>query len=55
MIKKLNLKDSWIPIGMIFGCIIGVVLSPFLGPFSIAIGGGIGLLFGTIIYAMFES
>ncbi|NEU32607.1 hypothetical protein GN156_17945 [bacterium LRH843] len=45
--------DSSIPLGMLFGCAIGVILSMFF-PISLlstlSLGAGIGLLFGYFVY-----
>ncbi|MBM7713416.1 hypothetical protein MHB50_06095 [Siminovitchia sp. FSL H7-0308] len=51
------LIDSLIPLGMIFGCAIGVVFGIFFLDFlllTIVIGAGIGYLFGVIAYVMFS-
>ncbi len=48
--------DSLIPMGMIFGCAIGVILSIFF-PISIlytvSLGAGIGYLFGYFAYEIY--
>lgn len=52
-----DLIDSLIPLGMIFGCAIGVILGIFFSDFlllTIVIGAGIGYLFGVIAYVMFS-
>jgi len=53
-----NLIDSLIPIGMSFGCAIGVIVGMFLKPsflvFSVSIGTGMGYLFGVIAYGIYS-
>ena len=52
-----NLLDSLIPLGMIFGCVIGVIFSMFFSISllsAISLGSGIGLLFGYIAYEMYS-
>ena len=51
------LLDSLIPIGMLFGCIIGLIFGMFLPDFSllsISLGAGIGYLFGFFAYEMYS-
>lgn len=52
------LIDSLIPLGMIFGCAIGVIVNSFFEigflAFSISIGAGIGCLFGAIAYGIYN-
>jgi hypothetical protein len=52
-----NLLDSLIPLGMLFGCAIGIILSMFF-PISllstISLGAGIGLLFGYFAYEIYS-
>lgn len=56
--KNKDLIDSLIPLGMIFGGAIGVIIGMFFEPisqvFSIALGGGIGLLLGSIAYGFYS-
>ena len=51
-----NLLDSLIPLGMLFGCAVGVILSMFF-PISLlstlSLGAGIGLLFGYFAYEIY--
>ena len=53
-----NFLDSLIPLGMIFGCAVSVLLSIFF-PISlqstIALGAGIGLLFGYFAYEIYSN
>ncbi len=52
-----NILDSLIPLGMMIGCAIAILLGMFL-PFSllytIALGAGIGLLFGYFAYEIYS-
>ena len=52
-----NLLDSLIPLGMLFGCAAGVILSLFFS-FSLlstlTFGSGIGLLLGYFAYEMYS-
>ena len=52
-----NLLDSLIPLGMLFGCAVGVILSMFF-PISLlstlSLGAGIGLLFGYFAYEIYS-
>ncbi|WMT41418.1 hypothetical protein RE628_02360 [Paenibacillus sp. D2_2] len=49
--------DSLIPMGLIFGCAIGVIVGIFFKPsilvFTVSIGSGIGLLLGAIAYGIY--
>jgi hypothetical protein len=53
-----NLIDSLIPMGMIFGCAIGVIFGIFLKSsylvFTISLGTGIGYLFGITAYVIYS-
>ncbi|MFJ7935571.1 hypothetical protein [Sporosarcina sp. NPDC096371] len=51
------LLDSLIPLGMIFGCAIGIILSMFfpISPLTTgSLGAGIGYLFGFFAYEMYS-
>ena len=52
-----NLLDSLIPLGMLFGCAAGVILSLFFS-FSLlstlTFGSGVGLLLGYFAYEMYS-
>ena len=51
------LLDSFIPIGMLFGCIIGLIFGMFFPDFSllsISLGSGIGYLFGFFAYEIYS-
>lgn len=52
-----NLLDSIIPLGMLFGCSIGVIVSMFF-PISllpaVSLGAGIGLLCGYFAYEIYS-
>ncbi|MEC3155071.1 hypothetical protein P9Z94_03010 [Bacillus thuringiensis] len=55
--KAQLLLDSFIPIGMLFGCIIGLVFGMFFPDFSllsISLGSGIGYLFGFFAYEIYS-
>lgn len=55
--KAQLLLDSFIPIGMLFGCIIGLVFGMFSPDFSllsISLGSGIGYLFGFFAYEIYS-
>ncbi|PER17199.1 hypothetical protein CN912_25020 [Bacillus cereus] len=59
--KKSNeaqiLLDSFIPIGMLVGCIIGLIFGMFSPDFSllsISLGSGIGYLFGFFAYEIYS-
>lgn len=51
-------KNSLIPLGMIFGCAIGVVggiyFKPNSLPYTIGIGSGIGYFIGVIAYGIYS-
>ncbi|MBS4196318.1 hypothetical protein [Lederbergia citri] len=53
-----NFVDSFIPLGMIFGCAIGVIFGMFFKPsfqvFTVSIGAAIGYLFGIIAYGIYS-
>lgn len=52
-----NLLASLIPLGMLFGCGIGIVFSIFLSTSllsAVSIGTGIGLLFGYFAHEFFS-
>ncbi|WP_019850463.1 hypothetical protein [Desulfitobacterium sp. PCE1] len=53
-----DLMDSLIPMGMIFGCAIGVIIGMFFKPsflvFTIALGTGIGYLFGVAAFGIYS-
>lgn len=52
-----NILDSLIPLGMLFGCLIGVILSIFSPTSSlstVSLGAGIGLLFGYFAYVIYS-
>jgi len=56
-IRAQNVLDSLIPLGMIFGCTIGIIFSMFLSItllYGISLGAGIGLLFGYISYEIYS-
>ncbi|MFF1290605.1 hypothetical protein ACFVXR_23970 [Bacillus thuringiensis] len=51
------LLDSLIPIGMLLGCIIGLIFGMFSPDFSllsISLGSGIGYLFGFFAYEFYS-
>src|SRR5699024_521257 len=52
-----NLLDSFIPLGMLVGCIVGTILSVFLSysvlP-TLSLGAGIGLLCGYFAYELYS-
>ncbi|AOM09632.1 MULTISPECIES: hypothetical protein [Bacillus cereus group] len=51
------LLDSFIPIGMLVGCIIGLIFGMFSPDFSllsISLGSGIGYLFGFFAYKFYS-
>jgi hypothetical protein len=59
--KKSNgaqvLLDSLIPMGMLFGCAIGVIFGMFFSislVFTVSFGAGIGYLFGFFAYALYS-
>ncbi|HDX9578670.1 TPA: hypothetical protein ROX88_002213 [Bacillus pseudomycoides] len=53
-----DLIDSLIPIGMMFGCAIGVIFGMFFKPiflvFIVSLGTGIGYLFGVIAFGIYS-
>ena len=53
-----GLIDSLIPLGMTFGCAIGVIFGMFVEPsflvFTVSLGAGIGYLFGVIASAIYS-
>lgn len=52
-----NLLDSLIPLGMLFGCMFGVMVSMFFSTTllsTISLGAGIGLLFGYFAYEFYS-
>ncbi|MGE7882033.1 hypothetical protein [Bacillus sp. NPDC094077] len=52
-----NLLDSLIPMGMLFGCSIGVIVGLFFPIsllFTISLGAGIGYLFGFFAYEIYS-
>ncbi|ANP80201.1 hypothetical protein BAQ53_04860 [Bacillus sp. B25(2016b)] len=51
------LLDSFIPIGMLVGCIIGLIFGMFSPDFSllsVSLGAGIGYLFGFFAYGFYS-
>lgn len=51
------LLNSFIPLGMIIGCVIAVLLSSFFSIsllFTIGLGAGIGFLFGYFAYEFYS-
>lgn len=51
------LLDSLIPIGMLLGCLIGIIVgifSPDLLLLSVSLGSGIGYLFGFFAYEIYS-
>jgi len=52
------LIDSLIPLGMIFGCAIGVIFGMFFKPgfqvFTASLGAGIGYLVGVIAFGYYS-
>ncbi|MDA1667639.1 hypothetical protein PDK09_19395 [Bacillus cereus] len=55
--KAQLLLDSFIPIGMLVGCIIGLIFGMFSPDFSllsISLGSGIGYLFGFFAYEFYS-
>ncbi|KLA27449.1 hypothetical protein [Bacillus cereus] len=51
------LLDSFIPIGMLVGCIIGLIFGMFPPDFSllsVSLGAGIGYLFGFFAYEFYS-
>lgn len=52
-----KLLDSLIPIGMLFGCVIGVILGLFFAiptVLTVSLGAGIGYLFGFFAYVIYS-
>ncbi|MFS0644039.1 hypothetical protein [Siminovitchia sp. 179-K 8D1 HS] len=52
-----NLLDSLIPMGMLFGCAVGVILGmlfPISLAFTVSLGAGIGYLFGYLAYEVYS-
>ncbi|MDA2028347.1 MULTISPECIES: hypothetical protein [Bacillus cereus group] len=52
-----NLLDSFIPIGMLVGCIIGLIFGIFSPDYSllaVSLGSGIGYLFGFFAYEIYS-
>ncbi|WP_058307047.1 hypothetical protein [Gracilibacillus massiliensis] len=52
-----NVLDSLIPLGMIFGCALGVIIGMFSSIstlFTISLGAGIGYLLGYIAYEIYS-
>ncbi|HDR7433874.1 TPA: hypothetical protein QCX34_001292 [Bacillus anthracis] len=52
-----NLLDSFIPIGMLIGCMIGLIFGMFFPDFSllsVILGAGIGYLFGFFAYEFYS-
>ncbi|SFJ78609.1 MULTISPECIES: hypothetical protein [unclassified Bacillus (in: firmicutes)] len=53
-----GLIDSLIPMGIIFGCAIGVIFGMFFKPiflvFTVSLGTGIGYLFGVIAFGIYS-
>ncbi|PEP17207.1 hypothetical protein COE81_05515 [Bacillus wiedmannii] len=55
--KAQLLLDSLIPMGMLVGCMIGLIFSMFFPDFSllsISLGSGIGYLFGYFAYEIYS-
>ncbi|MED2792990.1 hypothetical protein P4256_14745 [Bacillus wiedmannii] len=55
--KAQLLLDSLIPMGMLVGCIIGLIFDMFFPDFSllsISLGSGIGYLFGYFAYEIYS-
>lgn len=51
------LLDSFIPMGMLLGCLIGIMVDMFFPNYSlitIGLGAGIGYLFGFIAYEIYS-
>jgi uncharacterized membrane protein len=44
-----NMRGANAGKGMLFGAAAGLIFTPFLGPFSLVIGAGAGLLIGMAI------
>ncbi|OUB88909.1 hypothetical protein BK784_27890 [Bacillus thuringiensis serovar medellin] len=55
--KAQLLLDSFMPMGMLVGCMIGLIsgmFSPDFSLFSISLGSGIGYLFGYFAYEIYS-
>lgn len=55
--KAQVLLDSLIPIGMLLGCLIGIIVDIFFpnySLFTIGLGSGIGYLFGFFAYEIYS-
>ena len=53
-----NLLDSLIPMGMLFGCAIGLIFGIFFPIsllFTLSLGAGIGYLFGFFAYEIYST
>lgn len=47
-------KDVLIPFGMMFGCLVGIILGVIFPDYSltsISLGAAIGLMFGAVLYS----
>lgn len=52
-----NILDSLIPMGMLFGCAVGIILGMFFPIsllYSISLGTGIGYLLGYLVYEIYS-
>ncbi|KWU63478.1 hypothetical protein AWW70_13015 [Bacillus mycoides] len=52
-----QLLDSLIPMGMLLGCLIGIIVdifSPGYSLFTVGLGAGIGYLFGFFAYEIYS-
>jgi len=52
-----NLLDSLIPMGMLFGCAIGIIFGMFFSislVLTVSLGAGIGYLFGFFAYEIYS-
>ncbi|EOO21605.1 hypothetical protein [Bacillus cereus] len=52
-----HLLDSLIPIGMLLGCLIGIIVDIFFPDYSlftVGLGAGIGYLFGFFAYEIYS-
>ncbi|EJS64484.1 hypothetical protein MNO09_25650 [Bacillus sp. N5-665] len=55
--KAQVLLDSFIPMGMLLGCLIGIIVDIFFpnySLFTIGLGSGIGYLFGYFAYEIYS-
>ncbi|MCU4989050.1 hypothetical protein OCF10_08860 [Bacillus cereus] len=55
--KAQVLLDSFIPMGMLVGCLIGIIVdifSPNYSLFTVGLGAGIGYLFGFFAYEFYS-